>query len=138
MKHILSILLLCAGTVASAQISFEETGKKFKAAVAKGDMNAIADMMQFPFSSFDWGSYVAQGGAEIQTREDFLKVSKNIFTKKVIQTIAKNEFRKIEDPDEGTFYYSLVFYRSDQGAAWIIFNQVESVWKAVGTDNVSQ
>jgi hypothetical protein len=138
MKHILFILLLSAATVASAQTSFDESGKKFKAAVAKDDMNAIADMMQFPFSSFDWGSYVAQGGAEIQTREDFLKVSKNIFTKKVIQTIAKNEFKKIDVEDDGTFYYTLVFYRSDQSAAWIIFNQVEGAWKAVGTDNVSQ
>jgi hypothetical protein len=138
MKHILFVLLLGVGTVASAQTSFEETGNKFKAAVAKADMNAIADFMNFPFSSFDWGSYVAQGGAEIQTREDFLKVSKKIFTKKVMQTIAKNEFKKIEDEGEGTFYYTLIFWRSDQGAAWIIFNQVEGVWKAVGTDNVSQ
>jgi uncharacterized FlgJ-related protein len=137
MKHILFILLLSVATVASAQTSFDETGKKFKAAVAKGDMNALADMMQFPFSSFDWGSYVTQGSAEIQTREDFLKVSKKIFFKKVMQIIAKSEFKKIEDEDEGTFYYTLVFYRSDQSAAWIIFNLADGKWKAVGTDNVS-
>jgi hypothetical protein len=138
MKRIPLIFFIGLSTVAFAQPSFEETGKKFKAAVAKGDMNAIADLINFPFSSFDWGGYVAQGSAEIQTREDFLKVSKKIFTKKVMQTIAKNEFKKIEDEDEGTFYYTLVFWRSDQGAAWIIFNQIDGQWKAVGTDNVSQ
>jgi hypothetical protein len=138
MKHFLLIFFTVVSSIAFAQPAFEETGTQFKAAVAKGDMNAIAAFMNFPFSSFDWGSYVAQGGAEIPTREDFLKASKKIFTKKVVQTIAKNEFKKIEDEDEGTFYYTLVFYRSDQSAAWITFNQVDGVWKAVGTDNVSQ
>jgi hypothetical protein len=138
MKHLPITFFIGISSIAFAQPAFDETGKKFKAAVAKGDMNAIADFMNFPFSSFDWGSYVAQGGAEIQSREDFLKVSKKIFTKKVMQTIAKNEFKKIEDEDEGTFYYTLVFWRSEEGAAWIIFNQIDGQWKAVGTDNVSQ
>jgi hypothetical protein len=138
MKNMLFIFLIGLSSAALAQPSFDDTGKKFKAAVAKGDMNALADMMQFPFSSFDWGGYVAQGSAEIQTREDFLKASKKIFSKKVMQTIAKNEFKKIDVEDDGTFYYTLVFYRSETSAAWIIFNQVEGAWKAVGTDNVSQ
>jgi hypothetical protein len=137
MKHILFILLLCVCGHALAQPDFQETGKKFKAAVAKGDMKAIADLMEFPFSSFDWGVYIAPQNSQLETREDFLKVSKKIFIKKAVQTIAKNEFKKIEDEDEDTFYYTLVFWRSDQGAAWIIFNLVNDQWKAVGTDNVS-
>ena len=137
MKHPLLIFLVGISSIAFAQPAFDETGKKFKAAVAMGDMNAIADIMEFPFSSFDWGGYVAQLNSQIETREDFLKVSKKIFTKKVIQTITKNEFKKIEDESDGTFYYTLVFWRSEQGAAWIIFNLVNDQWKAVGTDNVS-
>jgi hypothetical protein len=138
MKNMLFIFLIGLSSVAMAQPSFDDTGKKFKAAVGRGDMNAIADMMQFPFGSFDWGGYVAQFNSQIETREDFLKVSKKIFSKKVMQTIAKNEFKKIDVEDDGTFYYTLVFYRSETSAAWIIFNQVEGAWKAVGTDNVSQ
>jgi predicted AlkP superfamily phosphohydrolase/phosphomutase len=121
----------------AAQPSFDDFGKKFKAAVAKGDVNAIVNMMEFPFSSFDWGAYVAQLNSQIETREDFLKIPKKIFTKKVVQAIAKNEFKKIEDESDGTFYYTLIFYRSEQSAAWITFNQVNGQWKAVATDNVS-
>jgi hypothetical protein len=108
MKHLPIIFFIGISSIAFAQPAFDETGKKFKAAVAKGDMNAIADMMEFPFSSFDWGSYVAQQNSQIETRADFMKISKKIFTKKVVQTIAKSEFKKIEDEDEGTFYYTLV------------------------------
>ena len=119
MKQLLLILFLVVGASSFAQtVSFDETGKKFKAAVAKNDMAAIADMMEFPFSSFDWGTYVAQQNSQIETRADFMKITKKIFTKKVMQTIAKNEFKKIEDED--TFYYTLVFWRSEEGAAWII------------------
>jgi hypothetical protein len=137
MKRLPLIFFVAVSSIAFAQSAFEETGKKLKEAVAKGDMNAVADLMEFPFSSFDWGVYVAQGNASIETRADFLNVSKKIFTKKVVQTIAKNEFKKIDVEDDGTFYYTIVFYRSDQSAAWIIFNLVNDKWKAVGTDNVS-
>lgn len=137
MKHLPIIFFIGISSIAFAQPAFDETGNKFKAAVAKGDMNAIAEIMEFPFSSFDWGGYVAQLNSQIETKEDFLKVAKKIFTKKVVQTIAKNEFKKIEDESDGTFYYTLIFYRSEQSAAWIVFNPVNGQWKAVATDNVS-
>jgi hypothetical protein len=138
MKNILTALLVLTAGALSAQSAFDETGKKFKEAVAKGDTKVIADLMEFPFSSFDWGSYVTTGSSTIETRADFLNASKKIFTKKVVQTIAKNDFKKIDDEDAGTFYYTLIFYRSETSAAWIIFNHVDGQWKAVGTDNVSQ
>jgi hypothetical protein len=136
MKHTLLILLLALGGVAFAQPAFDETGNKFKDAVAKDDFNAIADMLNYPFISFDWGSYA--GTVEMESREVFLKAAKDIFSKSVKQTIAKNKFKKIEDEGDGSVYYTIVFYKSNESASWIIFNLIDGEWKATSTENVSQ
>ena len=136
MKKSLVALLLGICFYSFAQPAFEETGKKFKAAVAKDDYNAIADMFSYPFISFDWGSYA--GTTEMESREVFLNAAKDIFSKSVKQTIAKSEFKKIDGEDESSAMYTIVFYRSKESAAWIIFNLIDGEWKATSTEKVSQ
>lgn len=135
MRNILILVLICSGS-AYSQPPFEEFGNKFKSAVQSRDMKAIADMMQFPFNSFDWGYLVKKLNSQIETREDFMKVSKKIFDKSTLQTIKKEPFKLIENDDEK--YYTIVFQRSEMSASWIYFSLVDGQWKATGTDNVSQ
>jgi len=134
--RIIFILLLVNSLNSYGQPSFEEFGTQFKKSVQARDVESIADMMVFPFASFDWGYLVKELNSHIETREDFMKVSKKIFTKSTIKTIMKEPFKFIEGTDEN--YYTIVFRRSETSASWIYFTQVEGQWKATATDNISE
>jgi hypothetical protein len=137
MKKIFILFFCLSAAFSQAQVAFDEFGATFKKAVAKKDFNAVADMMVFPFFSFDWGYLAEEKSPEIQSRQDFLKLTPKIFDKKTLKTIQSEPFKLIEVEDEEP-YYTLIFYRSETSAAWIKFFLVDSQWKAIGTDNVSQ
>ena len=136
MRKLITLLLLSIGTTAVAQPEFDEFGEKFKKAVSDKNFGGIADMMQFPFNSWDWGYLQTKKGDKIETREEFMKIVDNIFTKQAMLTIRKESFKKLEGDDK-TIYYTLAFMRNEKGAQWIVFKLVNGEWKATGTDHVS-
>jgi hypothetical protein len=136
MRKLITLLLLSIGTTAVAQPEFDGSGEKFKKAVADKDFGSIADMMQFPFNSWDWGYLQAKKSDKIETREEFMKIFDKIFTKQTLQVIRKESFKKLEGDDKN-IYYTLAFMRNDKGAQWIVFKLVNGEWKATGTDHVS-
>jgi len=136
MRKYITLLLLGIGITVVAQPEFDEFGEKFKKAVASKDFTGVADMMKFPFNSWDWGYMQAKKGDKIETREEFMKIVDKIFTKKTLQVMRKESFKKLEGDDK-TIYYTLAFMSNEKGAQWIVFNWVDGQWKATGTDHVS-
>jgi len=139
MRFLLILFLSSSLLLANAQSAdFETFGKAFKKAVVKKKYEKVADMMQFEFYSWDWGYYLGQGYGGFENREEFLKVADEIFTKEVIALIKSEPYKKDEGLyDDSEESYILVFHRSDQSAAWLVFEQIAGEWKATMTDNVS-
>lgn len=140
-KFSAAIFLLCVvfSAVSADAVNFKQTDvqtfwKTFKAAIAKNDKNALAEMTKFPLS-------MPYGAKSVKTRADFLKRYSEIFKG---EADAAKCFPKAELEKENAKHYIVYcgFKATPNDAEnkpiAYHFELTKTGWKFTGLDNINE
>lgn len=130
----LSFILLAASVNVAAQTNFESFWENFKAAIAKGDKNAVAGMSKFPLN-------MPYGVDSVKNKAAFLKRYKEIFDGDVN---AAKSFPKAKPFKENAKSYSVYcpfkttpedFENAPNNYYFVL---TKTGWKFAGLDNINE
>lgn len=130
---IIGIGFLCAALNASAQTDINTFWTKFKAAVVKGDKNAVAGMTNFPLS-------MPFGHKSVKTKADFIKRYDKIMN---MEANAKRCFQNANLEKQGNRYEIACTFKSepessDNRPIVYYFTKTKTGWKFAGLDNINE
>jgi hypothetical protein len=107
-----AVVLTCASTFVQAQTPqdvdarmdalfgshqpYRDFFDQFKQAVAKGDRNAVAAMIAYPVAIHNAGKT-----SKLRTKREFLALYDRIFTPKLVDVVAKQEYGALFVRDQG-------------------------------------